>query len=90
MRRTSARPDGTSERSIIVQLPFALWFAISARSAAVHPSRSSVNACLRVFGSDDGEAMNAQRVPRPYMRGTLVWRVSSTDAPDRSSVCLSG
>eukprot|EP00965_Chrysotila_dentata_P236574 6201395-Pleurochrysis_carterae.AAC.1 len=33
------------------QLPLAAWFEISARSAAVHPSRSSRSACLRVLGS---------------------------------------
>eukprot|EP00965_Chrysotila_dentata_P255675 6212306-Pleurochrysis_carterae.AAC.2 len=51
MRRTSERPDGTDERSITSQLPLLVWLAISARSAAVHPSRSSRSACLRVLGS---------------------------------------
>eukprot|EP00965_Chrysotila_dentata_P086068 2840098-Pleurochrysis_carterae.AAC.1 len=61
MRRTSERPWGSSDRSISVQLPFALWFSISARSAAVHPSASSASACLRVRGSvETAEAARAQ------------------------------
>eukprot|EP00965_Chrysotila_dentata_P049302 1633750-Pleurochrysis_carterae.AAC.1 len=51
MRRTSDRPAGTAVLSISSQLPFSAWLAISARSAAVHPARSSRKACLRVFGS---------------------------------------
>eukprot|EP00965_Chrysotila_dentata_P058087 1925725-Pleurochrysis_carterae.AAC.1 len=65
MRRTMPRPGGTSERSIMVQLPLALWLEISARSAAVHPSLSSASACLRVFGSAVGVDRNAQPVPLP-------------------------
>eukprot|EP00965_Chrysotila_dentata_P124436 4112851-Pleurochrysis_carterae.AAC.1 len=65
MRRTMLRPAGTSERSITVQLPLALWLAISARLAAVHPSLSSASACLRVFGSAAGDARKAQPVPLP-------------------------
>eukprot|EP00965_Chrysotila_dentata_P094216 3115135-Pleurochrysis_carterae.AAC.1 len=65
MSRTSERPGGTSERSIIVQLPLARWLAISARSAAVHPWGSSDRACLRVFGSVDGAVRKAQLVLRP-------------------------
>eukprot|EP00965_Chrysotila_dentata_P191557 6174599-Pleurochrysis_carterae.AAC.1 len=51
MRRTSARPAGTAERSMTSQLPLLEWLTISARSAAVHPSRSSQRACFRVLGS---------------------------------------
>eukprot|EP00965_Chrysotila_dentata_P121671 4022165-Pleurochrysis_carterae.AAC.1 len=51
MRRTSDRPGGTELRSISSQLPLSVWLAISARSVAVHPARSSRKACLRVFGS---------------------------------------
>eukprot|EP00965_Chrysotila_dentata_P170042 5613121-Pleurochrysis_carterae.AAC.1 len=51
MRRTSERPAGTDERSITSQLPLLVWFAISARSPVVHPSRSSRSACLRDLGS---------------------------------------
>eukprot|EP00965_Chrysotila_dentata_P050017 1657595-Pleurochrysis_carterae.AAC.1 len=40
------------------QLPLAAWFEISARSAAVHPSRSSRSACLRVLGSPVEEDAN--------------------------------
>eukprot|EP00965_Chrysotila_dentata_P165665 5469889-Pleurochrysis_carterae.AAC.3 len=65
MRRTSERPWGSSERSMSVQLPFELWFSISARSAADQPSASSANACLRVRGSvETAEAANAQPWPR--------------------------
>eukprot|EP00965_Chrysotila_dentata_P255487 6212241-Pleurochrysis_carterae.AAC.1 len=65
MRRTSERPWGSSERSMSVQLPFALWFLISARSAADQPSASSASACLRVRGSaDTDEAASAQPWPR--------------------------
>eukprot|EP00965_Chrysotila_dentata_P024057 797159-Pleurochrysis_carterae.AAC.2 len=49
--RTRDRPCGTDERSISSQLPLLAWLAISARSAAVQPSRSSRRACLRVLGS---------------------------------------
>eukprot|EP00965_Chrysotila_dentata_P194277 6176276-Pleurochrysis_carterae.AAC.2 len=84
MRRTRDLPAGTSERSIIDQLPFALWLAISARSAAVHPSLSSASACFWDFGSEEGAAANAQWVPRLYTRGALARRVSSTEAVDRS------
>eukprot|EP00965_Chrysotila_dentata_P066807 2211630-Pleurochrysis_carterae.AAC.1 len=38
MRRASARPAGTDVRSMTFQQPLLVWFAISARSAAVHPS----------------------------------------------------
>eukprot|EP00965_Chrysotila_dentata_P200487 6180005-Pleurochrysis_carterae.AAC.3 len=65
MSRTRERPGGTSDRSIIVQLPLARWFAISARSAAIQSWGSSANACLRVFGSADGAARNAQLVSLP-------------------------
>eukprot|EP00965_Chrysotila_dentata_P125089 4134689-Pleurochrysis_carterae.AAC.1 len=65
MRRTMLRPGGTSERSIMVQLPLALWFEISARLAAIHPSLLSASACFRVLGSADGVARNAQPVPLP-------------------------
>eukprot|EP00965_Chrysotila_dentata_P133802 4425303-Pleurochrysis_carterae.AAC.1 len=51
MRRTRLRSEGTSLRSMTSQLPFCWWFAISARSAAVHPARSRASACLRVLGS---------------------------------------
>eukprot|EP00965_Chrysotila_dentata_P241063 6204063-Pleurochrysis_carterae.AAC.1 len=47
MSRTSARPAGTDVRSMTSQLPLLEWFRISARSAAVQPSRSSRSACLR-------------------------------------------
>eukprot|EP00965_Chrysotila_dentata_P230123 6197588-Pleurochrysis_carterae.AAC.1 len=50
MSRTRERPGGTDERSMSSQLPLDVWFAISARSAAVHPVRSSRRACLRVLG----------------------------------------
>eukprot|EP00965_Chrysotila_dentata_P187020 6171874-Pleurochrysis_carterae.AAC.1 len=60
MRRTRERPGGRSERSMRVQLPFALWLAILARSAADQPSESSAIACLRVRGSvETAEAANA-------------------------------
>eukprot|EP00965_Chrysotila_dentata_P186575 6160260-Pleurochrysis_carterae.AAC.1 len=59
------RPGGTSERSIILQLPLERWLAISARSAAVQPWGSSASASLRVFGSVDSVAVNAQLVLRP-------------------------
>eukprot|EP00965_Chrysotila_dentata_P139232 4603829-Pleurochrysis_carterae.AAC.1 len=51
MSRTSARPAGTDVRSMTSQLPLLVWLAISVRSAAVHPSRLSRSACLRVLGS---------------------------------------
>eukprot|EP00965_Chrysotila_dentata_P248604 6208433-Pleurochrysis_carterae.AAC.2 len=63
MRRTSDRPGGTAPRSISSQLPLSVWLAISARSAAVQPARSSRRACLRVFGSDcENEARRTQPV----------------------------
>eukprot|EP00965_Chrysotila_dentata_P115281 3810727-Pleurochrysis_carterae.AAC.1 len=66
MRRTSDRPAGTCERSIVVQLPFDAWLAISARSAVPHPTRSSAIACLRVRGSVETLlTAKAQPVPRP-------------------------
>eukprot|EP00965_Chrysotila_dentata_P236156 6201161-Pleurochrysis_carterae.AAC.2 len=74
----------------MVQLPFALWLAISPRLAAVHHSRSSMSACLPDLGSDEGEGMNAQWVPRPYIGGASARRVSNTEAVDRSSVRRSG
>eukprot|EP00965_Chrysotila_dentata_P157415 5200573-Pleurochrysis_carterae.AAC.1 len=65
MRRTSERPAGSCDRSNNVQLPFALWFAISARSAAAQPVASSAMACLRVRGSVEAdETAKAQPCPR--------------------------
>eukprot|EP00965_Chrysotila_dentata_P202795 6181322-Pleurochrysis_carterae.AAC.1 len=47
------------------QLPLASWFAISARSAAIQPERSSRNACFRVLGSLlTAERAKAQPEPR--------------------------
>eukprot|EP00965_Chrysotila_dentata_P235179 6200605-Pleurochrysis_carterae.AAC.4 len=65
MRRTSARPAGTDVRSMPSQLlPLLEWLRISARSAAVQPSRSSRSACLRVWGSVlTAEARSAE--PKP-------------------------
>eukprot|EP00965_Chrysotila_dentata_P079550 2623208-Pleurochrysis_carterae.AAC.1 len=47
------------------QLPLASWFAISARSAAIQPQRSSRSACFRVLGSVlTAERAKAQPEPR--------------------------
>eukprot|EP00965_Chrysotila_dentata_P133211 4405484-Pleurochrysis_carterae.AAC.3 len=55
----------SSDLSMSVQLPLALWLSISARLAAVQPLASSAKACLRVRGSvDTEEAANAQPWPR--------------------------
>eukprot|EP00965_Chrysotila_dentata_P060488 2004856-Pleurochrysis_carterae.AAC.5 len=68
--RTSDLPGGTSLRSMSSQLPLSVWLAISARSAAVQPARSSRKACLRVFGSVlDEVARRTQPVLRAYMVG---------------------
>eukprot|EP00965_Chrysotila_dentata_P221038 6192156-Pleurochrysis_carterae.AAC.2 len=77
--RTSALPGGTALRSMSSQLPLSVWFAISARSAAVHPVRSSRNACLRVFGSVlEEEARRAQPVLRVGPMGRVEsWTVNS-------------
>eukprot|EP00965_Chrysotila_dentata_P110454 3649485-Pleurochrysis_carterae.AAC.1 len=65
MRRTRDRPAGSCERSINVQLPLALWFAISARSTAVQPGASSAMACFRVRGSaETDEVASAHPWPR--------------------------
>eukprot|EP00965_Chrysotila_dentata_P212492 6187077-Pleurochrysis_carterae.AAC.1 len=68
MSRTRERPGGTSLRSTSCQLPLFSWLAISARSAAVQPARSSRRACLRVFGSawPVAVATRAQPVLRKY------------------------
>eukprot|EP00965_Chrysotila_dentata_P110603 3654045-Pleurochrysis_carterae.AAC.2 len=83
MSRTRLRSRGTSERSIVRQLPLALWSAISARSAAVHPLRSSRSACLRVLGSGDvAESVKAQPEPRHRRSGLCsraVLAVKSTE-----------
>eukprot|EP00965_Chrysotila_dentata_P115500 3816983-Pleurochrysis_carterae.AAC.1 len=83
MSRTRLRSRGTSERSIIRQLPLASWLAISARSAAVQPLRSSRSACLRVLGSGDtAESVKAQPEPRQRRSGLCsraVLAVKSTD-----------
>eukprot|EP00965_Chrysotila_dentata_P142673 4715802-Pleurochrysis_carterae.AAC.1 len=63
MRRTSARPRGTSERSMYVQLPFAAWLAISARSAALQPTWSSAIACFRVRGAPGDQESSRLSVP---------------------------
>eukprot|EP00965_Chrysotila_dentata_P182737 6033991-Pleurochrysis_carterae.AAC.1 len=65
MSRTSERLRGSSERSMVVQLPLELWFSILARSAADQPAASSAIACLRVRGSvETAEVANAQPWPR--------------------------
>eukprot|EP00965_Chrysotila_dentata_P121314 4011093-Pleurochrysis_carterae.AAC.3 len=52
-----------------IQLPSAAWFAISARSAAPQPARSSAVACLRQQrGKDETLLMaKAQAVPLPNL-----------------------
>eukprot|EP00965_Chrysotila_dentata_P099060 3276097-Pleurochrysis_carterae.AAC.1 len=73
IRRTSALPGGTALRSLSSELPLSVWLAILARSAAVHPVRSSRNACLRVFGSVmEEKASKAQPVLRLVPMGRLV------------------
>eukprot|EP00965_Chrysotila_dentata_P146232 4829115-Pleurochrysis_carterae.AAC.1 len=73
MRRTRALPGGTALRSMSSQLPFSVWLAISARSAAVHPERSSRSACFRVFGSAaEEEASIAHPVLRVVPMDRLV------------------
>eukprot|EP00965_Chrysotila_dentata_P138990 4596374-Pleurochrysis_carterae.AAC.1 len=65
IRRTRKRPAGSCGRSINVQLPLALWLAISARSAAVQPAASSASACFRVRGSGEtDDAAKAHPWPR--------------------------
>eukprot|EP00965_Chrysotila_dentata_P109984 3633918-Pleurochrysis_carterae.AAC.2 len=60
--------SGTSERSINVQLPLVAWLAISARSAAPHPTLSSAMACFRVRGSvEAAEAAKAHPVLRLHL-----------------------
>eukprot|EP00965_Chrysotila_dentata_P212879 6187302-Pleurochrysis_carterae.AAC.2 len=67
MRRTRERPGGTSERSMYVQLRLEWWFAISARSAAPHPTWSSAIACFRVRGSVEAcDTAKAQPVALPH------------------------
>eukprot|EP00965_Chrysotila_dentata_P008141 265704-Pleurochrysis_carterae.AAC.1 len=65
------------------QLPLASWFAISARSAAVQPLRSSRSACFRVLGSgDSADSVNAQPDPRQRrsgLRSRAVLAVKSTE-----------
>eukprot|EP00965_Chrysotila_dentata_P188405 6172717-Pleurochrysis_carterae.AAC.1 len=52
---------------MVVQLPLVLWLAISARSAALQPKRSSAMACLRVRGSSETLLIaKAQPVLRPH------------------------
>eukprot|EP00965_Chrysotila_dentata_P099220 3281058-Pleurochrysis_carterae.AAC.1 len=64
---TSERPAGTSGPSMVVQLLFCWWLAISARSALPHPTRSSAIACLRVRGSaETWLTAKAHPVPRPH------------------------
>eukprot|EP00965_Chrysotila_dentata_P210159 6185738-Pleurochrysis_carterae.AAC.2 len=77
MSRTSDRSRGSCERSMSVQLPLAVWLAISARSAADHPAASSAMACLRVRGSvDTEEATSAHSCPRTPSEATSKerWR----------------
>eukprot|EP00965_Chrysotila_dentata_P148163 4891002-Pleurochrysis_carterae.AAC.1 len=74
IRRTSALPVGTALRSMSSQLPLSVWLAISARSAAVQPERSSRKACLRVFGSALQE--DARRT-HPVLRAVAWGRAES-------------
>eukprot|EP00965_Chrysotila_dentata_P034985 1164008-Pleurochrysis_carterae.AAC.1 len=83
MSRTRLRSRGTSERSVVRQLPLALWLAIFARSAAVQPLQSSRSACFRVLGSGDAaESVKAQPEPRHQRSGLCsraVLAVKSTE-----------
>eukprot|EP00965_Chrysotila_dentata_P262881 6214696-Pleurochrysis_carterae.AAC.1 len=82
IRRTMDRSSGTSERSISVQLPLLAWLAISARSAAPHPTLSSAMACFRVRGSGDAaEAATAHPVLRPHLGLSQRARNASSAAP---------
>eukprot|EP00965_Chrysotila_dentata_P117914 3897120-Pleurochrysis_carterae.AAC.1 len=87
MRRTSDLPAGTCERSMVVQLPFDAWLAISARSAVPHPTRSSAIACLRVRGSVETLlTAKAQPVPRPQTGLSFRdQKASKADAPRERS-----
>eukprot|EP00965_Chrysotila_dentata_P029864 993583-Pleurochrysis_carterae.AAC.1 len=66
------------------QLPLLVWLAISARSAAVQPSRSSRRACLRVLGSAlVAVASSASPADGAARSGSVVSRTVSKAAGDR-------
>eukprot|EP00965_Chrysotila_dentata_P000566 18540-Pleurochrysis_carterae.AAC.2 len=66
------------------QLPLLSWFEISARSAAVQPSRSSRRACLRVLRSTlAAEASSASPDGDGVLSGSSASRTVSKAAGDR-------